>query len=167
MTDKTKNYLWVLFIIICFAIFGYLMITLMVTNKVNSPDGGMPTAADENTTAFQAPTQVHFTNAKIATAVDENMLPVKVTNIFPAGTTQVFCWFQWQDSDVNTQIVAKWEYVTDRIHILDYAFSIPRRKGMGSISLSMPEGKTLPSGEYRINLTKEDQTLKSLLFKIK
>ncbi len=144
MNDKTKNHLWVLFII-CFAIFGGSMMAIMVANK--------------------AANKVHFTDVRVAAAVDENMAPVNVTT-FPQGTTKVFCWFQWQDSEVNTQIVAKWDYVTDQIHILDYTFSIPRRSGMGSISLSMPEGKVMPSGEYLVTLMLEKQTLKSLTFEI-
>ncbi len=110
--------------------------------------------------------KVHITDIKIATAIDENITPVKVTNIFPKDTSKVFCWFQWKDSEVNTQIVARWDYVTDTIHILDYAFSIPRRNGIGSVSLSMPEGKTIPPGLYQITLMLGNQTLKSLTFQI-
>ncbi len=145
MNIKTGNYIWVFFII-CFAVFGCSMVAIMVANK--------------------AANKVHFTDVRIATAVDANVAPVNVTS-FPQGTIKVFCWFQWQDSEVNTPIVAKWDYVTDQIHILDYTFSIPRRSGMGSISLSMPEGKVMPSGEYQLTLMLGKQTLKSLTFEIK
>ncbi|MDO8675226.1 MAG: hypothetical protein Q7K71_03810 [Candidatus Omnitrophota bacterium] len=137
MNNKNKNRIWAVFII-CFALLG--------CSKMDS--------------------KVHITDIKIATAVDENIVPVKVTNIFPKGTTGVFCWFKWQDSEINTPIVAKWDYETDNIHVLDYTFSIPRRNGRGSVSLSMPEGKPMPSGSYRITLALGKQDLKSLTFEI-
>lgn len=111
--------------------------------------------------------KIRIRDAKIATGVDENLLmPVKVTDSFPKGTSQVFCWFQWKDAKVDTEILAKWHYVTDDIRILDYTFKIPRKEGSGSISLSMPEGKILPSGSYRLDLTTGKNILKSLSFKI-
>jgi len=116
--------------------------------------------------AKKAANRVHFTDVKIARAVDENMAPINVTNTFPKGTIKVFCWFKWQDSKVNTQIVVKWDYVTDQIHIIDNTFSIPRRSGMGSVSLIMPKGKVMPSGTYQVTLMQEKLALKSLAFEI-
>lgn len=109
---------------------------------------------------------ISIIDAKIATAVDDKLMPVKITNAFPEKTSQVFCWFQWKNAKTDTKITARWYYVTDNIHILDYTFSIPRKEGSGSVSLSMPEGKILPSGSYRIDLTKRRHILKSLNFKV-
>lgn len=109
---------------------------------------------------------IRIIDVKIANAVDENLMPIKVTDTFPKGTPKVFCWFQWKDAKVDTEILAKWHYVTDDIRILDYTFKIPRKEGSGSVSLSMPEGKTLPSGSYRIDLTQGKYALKSLNFKV-
>jgi hypothetical protein len=138
MGVKNRNHFLVL-LIICFTLFGCSM----------------------------AGSKVHFTDAKMAAGVDKNLAPVNVTDTFPQGTTRVFCWFRWKDSDINTQILAKWDYVTDQIHILDYVFFVPRRNGMGSVSLSMPEGKEMPSGTYRITFMLEKHILKSLTFEIK
>jgi hypothetical protein len=107
-----------------------------------------------------------FTDAKIATSVDEKLMPVQATNVFPAGTKQVFCWFKWKDAIVGTKISARWHFVTDNIHILDYEFTIPRREGTGGISISMPEGKQLPDGMYKVDLMMGTTKLKTLNFKV-
>ena len=109
---------------------------------------------------------ITITDAKIAADVDENLMPVKVTDLFPKGTSKVSCWFQWRDAKINTQVLAKWHYVTDDVHILDYNFNIPKKDGSGSVVLSMPEGKILPSGSYKVGLYLNKRLLKSLTFKV-
>lgn len=110
---------------------------------------------------------IDIVDAKMATALDEELMPVNITSVFPRGTKQVFCWVQWNNAKVNIELKAKWHYVTDDIPILNNAFTIPRKEGSGGISLTMPEGKVLPMGTYRINITAKDRVLKSLTFKIK
>lgn len=110
--------------------------------------------------------KLKITDAKIAHGIDEKLMPIEITNVFSEGTNKVYCWFEWKNAQVNTPITAKWYYVTDNIHILDYIFSIPRKDGTGSVSLSMPEGKTLPQGEYKLDLNKEKRTLKTLNFTV-
>lgn len=109
---------------------------------------------------------IHLVDAKIATAVDENLMPLKVTDVFPKGTAKVSCWIKWRDTKINTQLVASWHYITDDIHILDYPFIIPKKEGMGSIVLAMPDGKNLPSGQYKVDLMLGKRILKSLKFRI-
>jgi len=109
---------------------------------------------------------IRITDAKTASGVDEKLMPVKVADVFSEGTRTVFCWFQWKNAKVNTTIVAKWLYVTDDIHVLDYTFNIPRKEGTGSVSLSMPEGKLLPSGSYRVDLTVGERKPRSRTFKV-
>jgi hypothetical protein len=109
---------------------------------------------------------INITDAKIVTGTDENLMPIKEMDVFPKGTSKVSCWIKWQDARINTQLLAKWYYVTDDIHILDHVFNIPKKDGTGSVVLSMPEGKVLPSGSYRLDLVLEKRTLKSLTFKI-
>lgn len=105
-------------------------------------------------------------DAKTAHGVDENLMPVKPTDSFPQGTSKVFYWFQWQDALVNAQLTARWQYLTDDIHILDYNFVVPRKEGSGSISLSMPEGNPLPSGLYMVELLFKEYTVSLLTFRV-
>ncbi len=76
-----------------------------------------------------APQKITLTDAKIVTAVDEKLMPVKVTDIFPKGAQKVSCWFAWKNAKINTQVVARWHYTTDDIHIVDYDFNIPKKEG--------------------------------------
>ncbi|MCX5712193.1 MAG: hypothetical protein NTY47_03845, partial [Candidatus Omnitrophica bacterium] len=94
--------------------------------------------------------KINMINARTAVGIDQNLKPIKVQDVFVKGTSQVFCWFQWNNAVVGTTVVARWHYLTDNIHILDYTFVIPRREGSGSISLTMPEGKILPAGLYKV-----------------
>ena len=112
------------------------------------------------------PEKIALTDAKIVTAVDEKLMPVKVTETFPRGTQKVSCWFAWKNAKINTQLVARWHYTTDDIHILDYDFNIPKKEGTGSVMLSMPDDKILPSGQYRIDLVLGKKVLKRLAFRI-
>lgn len=109
---------------------------------------------------------ITITDAKIVTGVGENLMPLKIVDVFAKGTSNVSCWFQWRNAKINTQLLAKWHYVTDDVHILDYNFNIPKKDGMGSVVLSMPEGKTLPSGSYKVGLYLGKTLLKSLNFTI-
>jgi len=113
-----------------------------------------------------APEKIALTDAKIVTTVDEKLMPVKVTDTFPRGTQKVSCWFAWKNAKINTQLVARWHFTTDDIHILDYDFNIPKKEGAGSVMLSMPDDKILPSGQYRIDLSLGKKVLKRLTFRI-
>ena len=110
--------------------------------------------------------KLKITEIKMAPAISKDLTPLKPADSFPSGTSRVFCWFKWENAEVNSQIVAKWYYTSENINILNYPFSIPRRDGSGSVLLSMPEGKTLPSGSYRIDLVVNNRILKSREFKI-
>ena len=109
---------------------------------------------------------IKIINAQTVTAVDEKLMPVKITDTFPKGTSKIICWFQWKDAKVNIEIMAKWHYVTDDIHILDYAFHIPKKAGAGSVALSAPEGKSLPAGDYKVDLAIGKHIVRSATFKI-
>lgn len=105
-------------------------------------------------------------DAKIAANVDDKFLPVDVTDNFFSGTSKVYCWFQWKDAPKDTKIISHWYYVTENIPILDYTFMIPRKNGTGSVSLEMPQGKSLPEGIYHVELLLKNKKLKSLAFKV-
>ena len=109
---------------------------------------------------------INIIDAKTVTAIDEKLMPIEITSTFPKGAAKVVCWFQWKEAKVNTQLMAKWHYVTDDIHILDYPFYIPKKQGSGSVALSAPEGKSLPMGQYKIDLVAGNHVLKSITFTI-
>ena len=110
--------------------------------------------------------EIVLTDARMVTGVNEKLMPVEVKDVFLVGTSKVSCWFKWRDAKINLPILAKWHYVTDDIHILDYKFDIPKKDGMGSVALTMPEGKTLPVGSYKIDLLSNGKLLKSLTFRV-
>jgi len=116
--------------------------------------------------SVQQNAKIRLLDAKTAVSVDDKYMPVQATNVFPVGTSKVFLWFSWADARKDIKILAKWHYVTDDIPVLDYTFAIPRKTGTGSVSLSMPEGKTLPAGLYRVTLELDKQSLRSLTFKV-
>jgi len=109
---------------------------------------------------------IRVTDIKTAAGVNDNFMPVNPMNVFPKETTKVFCWFSWKDAAKDVKLLAKWHYLTDDIPVLDYTFAIPRKEGTGSVSLSMPEGKTLPPGLYRVTLLLDKKELKSVTFKV-
>jgi len=105
-------------------------------------------------------------DAKIATAVDENLAPLQVSDNFPKSQSSLSCWIKWQDAETNTQLLTKWHYVTDDVHISDHIFVIPKKDGVGSVEISMPEGKTFPQGQYRVDIVLGKRILKRLTFSI-
>lgn len=105
--------------------------------------------------------------AKIVTGVDKDMVPLKVTNFFPKNTSKVSAWISWKNAKINTQILVKWYYLTDDLPIYDYSLNIPKRKGIANVVLSMPEGKILPSGLYKVTIALgKKQLTKPLTFEI-
>lgn len=109
---------------------------------------------------------IRIISAKMAKGINEKYMPVDAANVFPEGTIKAYCWFSWKDAEKNMEILAKWHYITDDIPIVEYSFTIPRKEGIGSVSLSMPEGKILPPGLYRVELKYGARTLKTLTFKV-
>jgi len=107
-----------------------------------------------------------ITEIKTAPALGEDFMPLKATDTFPARTPKIYCWFRWRNSGVNTQVVAKWRYLSQNINIINHTFTLPRKEGYGSVVLTMPEGKSLPSGSYRVDLVMDKHILKSHKFKI-
>ena len=112
------------------------------------------------------PPKIRLLEAKMATAVDQNLIPVKVTDSFPRDSSKACCWIKWRDARINTQILASWHYLTDDIHILDYSFNIPKKDGSGGIALTMPDGRSLPSGSYKVDLFCGKSLLRSLRFTV-
>lgn len=110
--------------------------------------------------------KIGIVEIKMAKSIDVNIMPVDATNVFSKGTAKVYCWFKWKDAEINSQMMAKWHYVTENINILSYPIIIPRRSGSGSVALTMPRGKVLPSGAYRIDLVLDGRRLKSCKFKV-
>jgi hypothetical protein len=110
---------------------------------------------------------VTIDDAKIVTGVDSQMLPIKVTNFFPKNTEKVSAWISWRDAKINIQILVKWHYITDDIPIYSYALTIPKKEGVANVVLAMPEGKSLPSGLYKVDiLLKKKRLIKTLTFEI-
>lgn len=105
-------------------------------------------------------------DAKITATVDDKLMPVGITDVFPKGTSKVSCWIKWKDARINTPLLAKWHYVTDDIHILSYNLSIPKKEGMGSIALTMPAGRELPPGRYKVDLITGKHIIRTLPFRI-
>jgi len=107
-----------------------------------------------------------ITDIKTAPALDENFMPIDSTDVFKKGISKIYCWFSWRDAETNTHIVAKWHYTSQNISIINHTFTLPRKEGTGSVLLTMPEGKTLPVGSYRVDLVIDKQTLRSRKFTI-
>jgi hypothetical protein len=116
--------------------------------------------------SIQRMNDVKILDIKMASQLDENLMPIKTTDTFPKGTEKIFCWFQWRNAKINSKITAKWHYVTDDIHIMDYAFALPKKASAGGVSLVMPQGKVLPTGTYQVDLVSEKNFLKSITFKV-
>ena len=110
---------------------------------------------------------IRITDAKMATGLDDQFMPIQAASVFPRDTKQVFCWFSWENAIPKMEMKADWNYEIDDVDILTTNFKIPRRKGSGGISLTMPSGKVLPVGSYRVDIIAKNKILKSLTFKVK
>lgn len=117
--------------------------------------------------SFAEADSVKIVDMKAAGFVNENFEPVRPLDTFPSNTPRVFCWFKWKNGTVGEQIIARWTYLTERIPVLEYNVTLPRREGSGGVALKMPEGKFLPAGEYVIGLeTDKKVPLKAVKFRV-
>jgi len=113
------------------------------------------------------PGEITIQEAKMVTGVDKEMVPLKVTSFFPKNTSKVSAWINWKNAKINTQLLVKWYYVTDDVPIYDYNLNIPKREGIANVVLSMPEGKNLPSGLYKVSIfSGKKRPAKTLSFEI-
>lgn len=110
--------------------------------------------------------KIRILDIKTAAGIDDKYMPVDAAKIFPKSTAKVFLWFSWNNAQKDIKLIAKWHYITDDIPVLDYTFVVPRKQGTGSVSLLMPEGKTLPAGFYSVRLELDGKPLKSVTFKV-
>jgi hypothetical protein len=116
---------------------------------------------------FTSNTGIVIREAKIVTGVDAEMRPLKVTALFPKDTSKVCAWIRWVNAKINSQVFVKWYYVTDDMPIYDYTLNIPKRDGIANVVLAMPQGKTLPSGVYKVTIYSGKKSLiKPLVFEI-
>jgi len=117
--------------------------------------------------SFGRPRDIVIQEAKMVTGVDKSMSPLKVTNLFPKDTAKVCAWIRWKNALVNTQVLVKWYFVSDDVPIYDYNLNIPKKDGIANVVLSMPEGKTLPSGSYKVTIfSGKNQLREPLTFEI-
>lgn len=116
--------------------------------------------------ATSAPRNFAVTEAKMCRDVDEARRPIGVTTDFPSETDRMHCWFAWKDASRGLQLTARWYYVSEDFHILDVPVSLTRVSDYGVVSLIMPQGKTLPSGSYRLELKAGKKIVKTLTFTV-
>lgn len=113
-----------------------------------------------------AESKMKIIDMKTAEGIDEAYMPLNAARTFPAGTSKVFCWFQWENGDTGSQVALHWHYISEKVAILEYPVPVPRREGSGGVSLSMPEGETLPAGTYEVSVRQGGKVLKSERFQI-
>ena len=61
---------------------------------------------------------------RMAKGIDADFRPVEPMEVFPAGTSKVFCWFNSKDGDPSVPLLARWHYVTENIPVLEYKFTL-------------------------------------------
>jgi hypothetical protein len=176
--DKLLVFFVVLIVLVGCPIFAYAnpsvskSDTIQSNPSVSKPDAvqSSPSSPAPDTGTPPLKTEVvdiKITDAKMTTGLDTQMMPIQVTDVFPRDTRQVFCWLSWSDAVPKMEMKVVWNYEIDDIKILTYDFAIPRKKGSGGISLTLPTGKVLPVGSYRVDIIAKDKVLKSLTFKVK
>lgn len=112
---------------------------------------------------------INIADIKMASTLDDQLMPVNVASVFPRDTNQVYCWIEWHNAKPKSpiEITAIWRYLTDEIIITSYNFYIPRKNGSGGISLTMPGKKAFPVGTYRVDIMRQNHKIKSITFKVK
>jgi hypothetical protein len=113
-----------------------------------------------------AASSFEITDIKMCKQVGEDRKPMGVTTAFPPGTQTVHAWFAWKNGEPGFKVVAKWNYASENIRILDYPFELTRVADNGIVSLRMPAGKSLPDGTYRLDFEADGKVVKSATFKV-
>ena len=107
-----------------------------------------------------------ITAAKMCKQVGPNRNPIGITDSFPPGTRAVHAWFSWKNGEPGFKVVAKWNYASENLRVLDYPFALTRVADHGVVSLRMPPGKSLPTGSYRLDFEVNGKVVKSVMFKV-
>ena len=109
---------------------------------------------------------LRLTDVKMCRGLSETQQPHEVTTTFPAGTEAVYCWFSWQEAPPNTELVSRWTYVTDNLHVLDVPVRLTRDTSSGVFVLRMPAGKPFPGGMYPVELLADGKVIRSVPFNV-
>jgi hypothetical protein len=112
------------------------------------------------------PASFKIAEATMCADVDDDRQPLGVTSEFPAGTREVYGWFSWKNAAIGLPVLSRWYYETANIQILTLSVALTRVSDHGAVSLKMPEGKTLPSGSYRLDLSVRGKVVKSVPFTV-
>ncbi len=104
--------------------------------------------------------------AKTCRNVDAERNPLEPMARFPEGTDQVYCWFSWKEAKPGLEVVATWYYASEDLKILSTPVKLTRIADQGVFSLRMPPGKTLPAGDYRVELTAGRRPLSTVTFTV-
>ena len=97
--------------------------------------------------------------------------PIGSVNIFPFDTLRIFCSVKVSGADFNDQVKSRWTYVGgDHEGLKGKTVAEASTKVEGSeyvsLSIGMPEGKDIPTGDYNVKLYVGDKEQVSLPFTV-
>lgn len=93
---------------------------------------------------------------------------VGITRDFPGGIPKVVVWFRFQDIPPGSELHSVWYFLRDgkEQKIVEAKAIAGSASDQGNFSLEMPPGKSLPAGEYRVDLLTGNELLGNALFRI-
>lgn len=112
------------------------------------------------------PPGFQIVEAKMCRQVDAERNPLDIVSKFPEGTNQVYCWFVWKDAKPGLEVVVTWYYASEDLKILATPLKLTRIADQGVSSLRLPPGKTLPPGDYRVELSAKGRPLTTVTFTV-
>lgn len=113
---------------------------------------------------FHVPAAFTITDAVMCQGLDGEQRPVGIVSAFPEGTEHVQGCFSWTGATSHRQVIGRWHYTTQGIHILDVPVTVAEAVGTGIVSLQMPQGKALPAGSYRLDLMVQGKVAQTASF---
>jgi len=119
-----------------------------------------------------APSTATLSDVTMCTSLDlSTNKPLDKTDIFPNDVSIIFCSFKVSNADFNTNIKARWTYISGEVDSLKgKVIYEPSTKVEGrqyiSFSIGMPPGKQLPIGQYSVTLSVEGKEQANVPFSV-
>lgn len=123
-------------------------------------------SAETETVSRPAAQTFTLTSIQLGEALSPDLSVGTPAARFKSDTARIYCSFSWAGAGAGDTLNARWHYLDENIHILNFPIPLEQASGSGATSLSMPAGKKFPSGYYRVELSCKSKPVGSAVFLI-
>ena len=107
---------------------------------------------------------LHIDKLIICLELDENRMPLRVSDSIPYGPRQICLWLQYASAREGSHLEVSWYYGKERV--LSEPFKLMKKDGVKAFYLLREAGTPLPPGKYKVVVSTVTGELSNAAFEI-